>query len=281
MARVLIVDDNKEFCEILKNYLDEQEGMEVVEVAYNGDEALEKIKETEPDVLLLDVIMPVLDGIGVLEKLKSEEMKDYNPKIIMLTAFGHEDITQKAVNFGAHYYIMKPFNMKILVKRINQIYYGVEKEATQEIKPEVNSSIQSESIEKSGDKVNDKLDENLPSYDLESEVTNIIHEVGVPAHIKGYLYLREAIMMVIEDIDLLGSVTKELYPKIADKYMTTPSRVERAIRHAIEVAWNRNDLDTIKGFFGYTVDTEKGKPTNSEFIAIVADRLRLNKKVKS
>ncbi len=287
MVKVLIVDDNKEFCEVLKDYLDEQENLEVVGVSYNGEEALEKVKEKEPNILLLDIIMPVLDGIGVLEKLKCEEMQGYNPKIIMLTAFGHEDITQKAVDLGANYYILKPFNMEILVKRINQMYYGLENENNYENSLD-KKNIKSEFIEYSNhlnDKykteANGKYDESLLSRDLEAEVTNIIHEIGVPAHIKGYLYLREAIMMVIEDIDLLGSVTKELYPKIAEKYITTPSRVERAIRHAIEVAWNRNDLDTIKGFFGYTIDTEKGKPTNSEFIAIVADKLRLNRKVKS
>ncbi|UMZ73940.1 sporulation transcription factor Spo0A [Natranaerofaba carboxydovora] len=286
MVRVLIVDDNKEFCEILRDFLNEQENMEVVGISYNGEEALEKIKQTNPDIILLDIIMPVLDGIGVLEKLRTEEMKEFNPKIIMLTAFGHESTTQKAVNLGADFYILKPFNMDVLVKRINQIYGGLE-ESNIEINHELgeinitkdnNYTVTDNNME---DSQSNNYDKEMLSTDLEAEVTNIIHEIGVPAHIKGYLYLREAIMMVIDDLELLGSVTKELYPKIAERFDTTPSRVERAIRHAIEVAWNRNDLDTIKSFFGYTIDTEKGKPTNSEFIAIVADRLRLNRKVKA
>ena len=288
MVKILIVDDNKEFCEILRDFLNEQENMEVVDISYNGEEALEKIKQTNPDIILLDIIMPVLDGIGVLEKLRTEEMKEFNPKTIMLTAFGHESTTQKAVNLGADFYILKPFNMDVLVKRINQIYGGLGEESNIEnnqelgeinIKKDINNYTATDDNIKDSQSKN--YDKEMLSTDLEAEVTNIIHEIGVPAHIKGYLYLREAIMMVIDDLELLGSVTKELYPKIAERFDTTPSRVERAIRHAIEVAWNRNDLDTIKSFFGYTIDTEKGKPTNSEFIAIVADKLRLKNKVKS
>ena len=205
--------------------------------------------ENPPDVLLLDIIMPHLDGLGVLEKINEMENK---PKVIMLTAFGQENITRKAVELGASYYILKPFNMDVLVERIRLLGNGAV--------PAPSVSSLSRVTKKSS---------------LEADVTGIIHEIGIPAHIKGYHYLREAIMMVVEDVDLLGSVTKILYPRIAEKFDTTSSRVERAIRHAIEVAWSRNNIDTIKKFFGYTVNTERGKPTNSEFIALVADRLRL------
>ncbi|OWZ84007.1 sporulation transcription factor Spo0A [Natranaerobius trueperi] len=272
MINVLIVDDNKEFCEILQDYLVEHEEFNVVDVAYNGEEAIECIEQSKPDVMLLDIIMPVLDGIGVLEYLQQENAKKIKPRTIMLTAFGHEKITQKAVNLGADYYILKPFSMDILADRIKQLYNGFE------FKSEMNlDEGKADIIEyNEGNKKHEETEDN--KLDLESEITEIIHELGVPAHIKGYLYLRQAIMMVIEEPDLLSSVTKILYPKIAESFETTPSRVERAIRHAIEVAWNRNDIETIKNLFGYTINTEKGKPTNSEFIAIVADKLRLKNK---
>jgi len=176
----------------------------------------------------------------------------------MLTAFGHENVTQRAVELGAVYYILKPFNMELLSERIRQI-----------------SNFNPES---SDNKPLSSRQKKINSNNLETEITNIIHEIGIPAHIKGYLYLREAIIMVIKEIEILGAITKILYPRIAEKYNTTPSRVERAIRHAIEVAWSRNNIDTIRKFFGYTINTERGKPTNSEFIALVADKLRLRTK---
>lgn len=249
MLKVFVADDNREFSDLLVEYLEQQRDIEVVGKAYNGKEALDLIAENPPDVLLLDIIMPHLDGLGVLEKINEMENK---PKVIMLTAFGQEDITRKAVELGASYYILKPFNMDVLVERIRLLGNGAV--------PAPSVSSLSRVTKKSS---------------LEADVTGIIHEIGIPAHIKGYHYLREAIMMVVEDVDLLGSVTKILYPRIAEKFDTTSSRVERAIRHAIEVAWSRNNIDTIKKFFGYTVNTERGKPTNSEFIALVADRLRL------
>lgn len=249
MLKVFVADDNREFSDLLVEYLEQQRDIEVVGKAYDGKEALDLIAENPPDVLLLDIIMPHLDGLGVLEKINEMENK---PKVIMLTAFGQEDITRKAVELGASYYILKPFNMDVLVERIRLLGNGAV--------PAPSVSSLSRVTKKSS---------------LEADVTGIIHEIGIPAHIKGYHYLREAIMMVVEDVDLLGSVTKILYPRIAEKFDTTSSRVERAIRHAIEVAWSRNNIDTIKKFFGYTVNTERGKPTNSEFIALVADRLRL------
>ncbi len=253
---VLIADDNKDFCDILEEYLLTQDDVKILGISKDGFEALEMIKEKQPDVLILDIIMPHLDGLGVLERLNSTDLEKY-PKIIVLSAVGQDKITQRAINLGADYYVVKPFDFDIFMKRIRQLV-GTAPAITQQRR-----KMQS----------NCNLVNNTKS--LEAKITNIIHEIGVPAHIKGYLYLREAIGMVVENIELLSAVTKELYPNIAKNFNTTPSRVERAIRHAIEVAWSRGKLDTINNLFGYTVHTDKGKPTNSEFIAMVADKLRL------
>ncbi|MFA7467453.1 MAG: sporulation transcription factor Spo0A [Desulfotomaculaceae bacterium] len=251
VTKVVIADDNKEFCELLKDFLQQHDELKIIGVAYNGLDALEIIKEQSPDVVILDVIMPHLDGIGVLEKLY-ENSTNNRPKVIILTAFGQESITQKAVELGADYYILKPFDFAVLATRIKQLTVG--------FKPSQYISV-------------------TKPKSLDVAVTNIIHEMGVPAHIKGYHYLRDAILEVIEDVNLLGAVTKELYPSIAQKYQTTPSRVERAIRHAIELAWDRGNVEMMTKFFGYTINLERGKPTNSEFIAMVADKLRIESKV--
>ncbi|MNW53078.1 Stage 0 sporulation protein A [compost metagenome] len=216
-----------------------------------------------PDVLILDIIMPHLDGLGVLERLRDINLSP-QPKIIMLTAFGQENITQRAVQLGASYYILKPFDMEVLANRIRQLV-GVQTTTT-------SSSTQS-AFAKSNVVPLGK------GKNLDANITSIIHEIGVPAHIKGYQYLREAITMVYNNIEILGAITKTLYPAIAEKFKTTPSRVERAIRHAIEVAWTRGNIDSISHLFGYTINISKSKPTNSEFIAMVADKLRIEHKV--
>ncbi|KJS22465.1 MAG: chemotaxis protein CheY [Clostridiaceae bacterium BRH_c20a] len=254
-TKLLIADDNKEFCDILREFFIDQEDIELVGIANNGVEALQKIKETEPNVVVLDIIMPHLDGIGVLEKLNDSE---FRPKVIMLTAFGQESMTQRAVELGADYYLLKPFDIDVLANRIRQLGNVFVTPISRHV-----SAIQQVSKVKN----------------LEVEVTNIIHQMGVPAHIKGYQYLRDAILFVINEVNLLGAVTKELYPMIAEKYSTTPSRVERAIRHAIELAWDRGNVEMMNKFFGYTINLDRGKPTNSEFIAMVADKLRLSHKV--
>lgn len=257
---VLIADDNKDFCNILKEYLSTQDDVDVVGVAKDGNEALDLVSKHNPDVLVLDIIMPHLDGLGVLEKLNTMNLEKF-PKIIVLSAVGQDKITQRAINLGADYYVVKPFNFEVFMKRIRQLTGAAPAIVERRHRLESNRGL-----------VNN-------NQSIEAKITNIIHEIGVPAHIKGYLYLREAIGMVIENIELLSAVTKELYPNIAKKYNTTPSRVERAIRHAIEVAWSRGKVDTINNLFGYTVHTDKGKPTNSEFIAMVADKLRLEEKI--
>lgn len=256
--QVMLADDNREFTQLLTEYVEQQDDMEVIGVAYNGEEVLAMIEEGKvPDVLILDIIMPHLDGLGVLEKLREMDLNP-QPKIIMLTAFGQENITQKAVQLGASYYILKPFDLDVLSNRIRQLLGGVQTAATSPRKNVVPMA---------------------KGKNLDANITNIIHEIGVPAHIKGYQYLREAITMVYNNIEILGAITKTLYPAIAEKYKTTPSRVERAIRHAIEVAWTRGNIDSISHLFGYTINISKAKPTNSEFIAMVADKLRIDHKV--
>lgn len=256
---VLLADDNREFVTLLSEYVDQQDDMKVVGVAYNGDEVLDHFRRGQaPDILILDIIMPHLDGLGVLENLRELNLSP-QPKIIMLTAFGQENITQKAVQLGASYYILKPFDMEVLVNRIRQLVSNQAISTAPMSKPNVVPMTKGKN--------------------LDASITSIIHEIGVPAHIKGYQYLREAITMVYNNIEILGAITKTLYPNIAEKFKTTPSRVERAIRHAIEVAWTRGNIDSISQLFGYTINISKSKPTNSEFIAMVADKLRLEHKV--
>jgi len=260
---VFLADDNREFTGLLSEYIKEQEDMELVGTAYNGEEVVRKLQELErvPDVMILDIIMPHLDGLGVLEKLREMDLSPM-PKIIMLTAFGQETITQRAVQLGASYYILKPFDIEVLANRIRQLA------GTAPVAPALSGSAARANI--------------IPMNkvkNLDANITTIIHEIGVPAHIKGYQYLREAITMVYNNIEILGAITKTLYPAIAEKFRTTPSRVERAIRHAIEVAWTRGNIESISHLFGYTINVAKSKPTNSEFIAMVADKLRIEHKV--
>lgn len=255
---VCLVDDNQELIHLMVDYFEEQEDIEVIGTAYHGQECLEMLEDMKPDVLVLDIIMPYIDGIGVLQELRKMDLEQY-PNVIMLTAFGQEEVMKKAVDLGASYFILKPFDLDHLADQIRQI-------------EQPNHQISSYPTEVEGR--SKKKEKNL-----DSEITSIIHEIGVPAHIKGYMYLREAISMVYHDIELLGSITKILYPDIAKKFNTTASRVERAIRHAIEVAWSRGNIDAISSLFGYTVNVSKAKPTNSEFIAMVADRLRLEHRV--
>ncbi|WP_040208175.1 sporulation transcription factor Spo0A [Neobacillus jeddahensis] len=257
--KVCVVDDNRELVGLLEDYISSQDDMEVVGIAHNGQECLDMLATTDPDVLVLDIIMPHLDGLAVLERLR-ELKKGTLPNVIMLTAFGQEDVTKKAVELGASYFILKPFDMENLGNHIRQVSGN----ANSFSRKSTTTSYRSQSEQK--------------PKNLDASITSIIHEIGVPAHIKGYLYLREAISMVYNDIELLGSITKVLYPDIAKKYNTTASRVERAIRHAIEVAWSRGNIDSISSLFGYTVSMSKAKPTNSEFIAMVADKLRLEHK---
>ncbi|MFD0711067.1 sporulation transcription factor Spo0A [Paenibacillus sp. GCM10027626] len=267
---VLLADDNREFINLLSEYISEQSDMTVTGIAYNGEEVLSMLEGSRksPDILILDIIMPHLDGLGVLERLRELNLSPM-PKIIMLTAFGQENITQKAVQLGASYYILKPFDMEMLANRIRQLVGN----------QTVMSNSGSSSFVNSANLSKSNVVPMSKGKNLDANITSIIHEMGVPAHIKGYQYLREAITMVYNNIEILGAITKTLYPAIAEKFKTTPSRVERAIRHAIEVAWTRGNIDSISHLFGYTINISKSKPTNSEFIAMVADKLRIEHKV--
>jgi len=254
---VLMADDNREFCDAIISYLGKQNDLEVVGVAYDGLDAYAKIQHLKPDIAIIDGVMPKLDGLGVLEKLNlSSDATEYSPICIILSAITQDKITQKAIELGAEYYIAKPFDLESLVTRIRQL----KSQLKNPLKGVDARSLKNRAI------------------NLETKVTGILHEIGVPAHIRGYHYMREAIMMAVDDIDVLNYITKELYPTIAKRCNTTPSRVERAIRHAIEVAWSRGKVDVIDAMFGYTISNHKGKPTNSEFIALIADRLRLEQK---
>lgn len=255
--KILIADDNKDFCDSFKNFINSKDDMEVVSTAYDGVEAYSKIIQTKPDIAIIDGIMPRLDGLGVLDKINNANLNP-RPICIFLSSLSQEKISQRAFELGADYYMVKPFDMESLANRIRQ-FKSCSAGNTPTLIPKSNSA------------------ENA-AYTLETKVTNILHEIGVPAHIRGYHYMREAIIMSVNDMDVLNYITKELYPSIAKKCNTTPSRVERAIRHAIEVAWNRGKIDAIDELFGYTINNHKGKPTNSEFIALIADRLRLEQK---
>ena len=211
--------------------------------------------------MLLDIIMPKIDGLTVMEKVNKDTTIKKHPAFIVMSAVGQEAITDDAFNLGASYYIMKPFNNDMVINRIKHIKNNMGRKVLDTRKINAYES-KNEYIERN----------------LEGDVTNIIHEIGIPAHIKGYQFLRDAIIMSVNDMDMLNSITKILYPTIAKMHQTTPSRVERAIRHAIEVAWSRGRIETIDELFGYTVSTGKGKPTNSEFIALIADKIRLEYK---
>ena len=253
-VKVAIADDNRDLVRTMEQYFEGHPDIEVVATASNGKLCIKMLEEFQPDVLLLDIIMPHLDGLGVLEAMYSDDRLS-KTQVIMLTAFGQEDVMKQAVTYGASYFMLKPFEFDQLVQKI--LHCAGQKPET--VKRQ--SILQPEGQAK----VNQRQ--------LDTTITSIIKEIGVPAHIKGYSYLREAIQMVYYDIELLGSVTKILYPEIAKKFGTTPSRVERAIRHAIEVAWNRGKIENINSVFGIKVYSTNDKPTNGEFIALVADKM--------
>lgn len=258
-VNVAIADDNERILDLLEEIINMDKELHVVGKAKNGEEMCQIIRNKQPDVVLLDLIMPKMDGLTVMEKINQDKNVQKRPDFIVVTAVGQERITEDAFNRGANYYIMKPFNNEMLLNRIKTVRRPV----------------------RSCEKRNDELSSQVPYIregDLENRVTNLLHEIGIPAHIKGYHYLRDSIIMAVQDMDVLNAITKVLYPTVAKRYQTTSSRVERAIRHAIEVAWNRGKLDTLDELFGYTVSTGKGKPTNSEFVALIADTIQLEYK---
>ena len=256
---VAIADDNEKMVEILGRMIEEDKDLTLVGKAHNGEEICNIIKEREPDVVVLDIIMPKMDGLTVMENCQHDHMLKKTPAFIVVSAVGQERITEDAFSLGAEYYMLKPFDNQVLLNRIKNLRRRSDRRIRENVRPSV-------------------VREEPGAYgtrNLETDVTNIIHEIGVPAHIKGYQYLRDAIMMSVDDGEMLNSITKILYPSIAKQHKTTPSRVERAIRHAIEVAWNRGRIDAINAVFGTRVYLGSEKPTNSEFIALVADKLIL------
>lgn len=257
--RVLIADPNEDFQLLMKNLLSHEADMEAVGTSSDGSDALAKIEALHPDVVLLELVQPRLDGMGVLRKLSEKESA---PPVLILTGFVNAHVVAECANLGAAYFMSKPCDTAELMQRLRQSAQTGRKPL-----PVAGSRTPAAAPETTADNAS-----------LESVVTDIIHEIGVPAHIKGYQYLREAIILTINDMDAINAVTKVLYPEVAKKFSTTPSRVERAIRHAIEVAWDRGDVETLQKFFGYTVSGIKGKPTNSEFIAMIADCLSLRRK---
>jgi len=261
--KVLVADDNVAFGMIICEFLESQSDIEVCGRVENGEDAIEMIEKTKPDIVVLDIIMPRLDGLGVLTRYKNVNSSE-KPLFIILSAVGQDAITQQALSLGAIYYIVKPFDLSVLVERIRELVKTHSPTVIRMEQP-APTSYSSRSVSSTDS--------------VQSKITQIMRDVGVPAHIKGYQYMRDAIMMAVQDREIISAVTKRLYPELAKTHKTTPSRVERAIRHAIEVAWNRGKVDTINDLFGYTINTRKGKPTNSEFIAMVADTLRLSEKI--
>lgn len=255
---IAVADDNERILDLLATLIRSDKELELVGQADNGKDIYEIIREKEPDVVLLDIIMPKMDGLTIMEKVSRDQTIKKQPAFIVVSAVGQDRITEDAFNLGAMYYILKPFDNDMVINRIKTV--GGKSTRRGEVRANFECSVQSQ------------------ERNLELDVTNVIHEIGVPAHIKGYQYLRDAIIFSVEDVEMLNSITKILYPTIAKKHQTTPSRVERAIRHAIEVAWSRGKMDTIDALFGYTVNNGKGKPTNSEFIALIADKIRLEYK---
>ncbi len=261
MGKIIIADDNKEILNMISEFLKLQANVDVVKTFTSGKELLGHLENESCDILILDIFMPELDGVNALTEIKNNAIYNKPKKIVMLTAFNNEQMISKVSALGADYFISKPVDLNNLGKTIQSLL----KEASS------NSFGASYNLKAQKPNTNEKS--------LDTEITELLHEIGVPAHIKGYMYLRESITMVYNDVEILGGITKILYPTVARKFKTTSSRVERAIRHSIEVAWNRGNVDAISQIFAYTISYNKSKPTNSEFIAMIADKLRLAHKI--
>ena len=244
---VLLADANEEFRAMLREMIERTEEFQIAGITGDGAEAAHLLETLHPDLAVMDVLLPGMDGLSILRRLR--EQGGAMPKVILISAFCTDQVVGEAIGLGVSYFLPKPIQPDALLDRMQSVF-------GKEITPEDRAVA------------------------LKNMVTAVIHEIGVPAHIKGYQYLREAIIIAVNDMEVINAVTKVLYPAVAKQFNTTPSRVERAIRHAIEVAWDRGDLETLQHYFGYTVNSAKGKPTNSEFIALIADRLQLQMKRK-
>lgn len=269
-VNVVIVDDNPMILNTLDEVISSEAGLSVIGRADNGKDAIDMIKDTQPDVVLLDLVMPQMDGITVVENIKKKTSMLKNSAFIILSAVGGEQMTEEAFQAGANYFLMKPFDKDILVNKIRRI-------GKRPVRPVPGKVLEAPLKAATPEEAAMNREEYMKEH-LETDITKMLHELGIPAHIKGYQYLRDAISMVVRDREMMEAVTKILYPEIAKKNYTSSSRVERAIRHAIEVAWGRGSLEVIDELFGYTISTGKGKPTNSEFIALIADKICLDYK---
>ena len=269
-VNVVIVDDNPMILNTLDEVISSEAGLSVIGRADNGKDAIDMIKDTQPDVVLLDLVMPQMDGITVVENIKKKTSMLKNPAFIILSAVGGEQMTEEAFQAGANYFLMKPFDKDILVNKIRRI-------GKRPVRPVPGKVLEAPLKAATPEEAAMNREEYMKEH-LETDITKMLHELGIPAHIKGYQYLRDAISMVVRDREMMEAVTKILYPEIAKKNYTSSSRVERAIRHAIEVAWGRGSLEVIDELFGYTISKGKGKPTNSEFIALIADKICLDYK---
>lgn len=269
-VNVVIVDDNPMILNTLDEVISSEAGLSVIGRADNGKDAIDMIKDTQPDVVLLDLVMPQMDGITVVENIKKKTSMLKNPAFIILSAVGGEQMTEEAFQAGANYFLMKPFDKDILVNKIRRI-------GKRPVRPVPGKVLEAPLKAATPEEAAMNREEYMKEH-LETDITKMLHELGIPAHIKGYQYLRDAISMVVRDREMMEAVTKILYPEITKKNYTSSSRVERAIRHAIEVAWGRGSLEVIDELFGYTISTGKGKPTNSEFIALIADKICLDYK---
>ena len=260
----VLVADNSEFAKNdLKDFLQNNDKVQFAGVVDNGRDAYRTIIDEAPDIVLIDVILPVMDGFTVIEKINVNKSIKKKPLFIIISSMGNQSMVEYACKLGVIYYIMKPYNLDSMLHRILQAAMLHMRSEWDVKKKERTYGMQEYGMS------------NYMETTLENDVTDIIREIGIPAHIKGYQYIREAIMLTVNDMNLLNYITKLLYPTIAKKYKTTSSSVERAIRHAIEVAWNKGQIDVLEEMFGYTISAGKGKPTNSEFIALIADKLRL------
>lgn len=246
--KIMIVDDNKSMIAMLKEFIASTSNLEVIKTAFNGEEAWEYLKDNYDtvDALVLDLVMPVKDGMYVLDKLNENKI---NLKVMVLTSYNEQETIRNVSEYGVKYFMLKPFDIKEFQKRLNEILTSKKKES----------------------KVID-----IEKNNTQTRITKLLHELGIPSHIKGYQYIRDAINLVYDNPELIGGITKNLYPEIAKKYNQSVTRVERAIRHAIEVSWNRGDWDLMEEIFGHSVDIDRAKPTNSEFIVTIADKLRLD-----
>ena len=269
-VNVVIVDDNPMILNTLDEVISSEAGLSVIGRADNGKDAIDMIKDTQPDVVLLDLVMPQMDGITVVENIKKKTSMLKNPAFIILSAVGGEQMTEEAFQAGANYFLMKPFDKDILVNKIRRI-------GKRPVRPVPGKVLEAPLKAATPEEAAMNREEYMKEH-LETDITKMLHELGIPAHIKGYQYLRDAISMVVRDREMMEAVTKILYPEIAKKNYTSSSRVERAIRHAIEVAWGRGSLEVIDELFGYTISTGQGNPTNSEFIALIADKICLDYK---